>query len=1080
MLDWKKYNLLNNISAWLVFAISSIVYLMTMGSSASLWDCAEFIACVYKLEIGHPPGAPFFMIVYNVATHLVSDPKLVSMMANGMSAILSGFTIMFLYLTITHLLRRGISQEFNYENRANARLSLSQSIVIYASGLVGALVYTFSDTFWFSAIEAEVYAFSSFFTAIVFWLILIWEERSHDEDSDKWIVLIAYLMGLSIGVHLLNLLCIPAIALVVYYKKAKRYTAKNFILTLLLSFVLIALMMYGIIQGVPKMAGAFDMFFVNNLGWSVNSGFYAYTVVLFALLFFAIFSLSMDKGKEASLLTRINLFLSLIFMGVAFVGSSLVNLLIIVAIAVITIFKANSLLSKRIIHLSQLCLFVIMIGFSSYGVILVRAMADPPMNENSPADAFSLRYYLAREQYGSTPRLYGPTFLARPIDIKESGEDVSLMPKTDENPNQKYKSTPKREYVYPKEDMMIFPRIYDEGHAKSYNTWMGRDANDMSPLSQVNNIYYALNYQINYMYWRYFLWNFSGRQNDLAGDGSLLKGNALTGFSFVDNLILGDQDSLPNSYKDNKGHNVYYMLPLLLGILGIFYQALGEKKRVESFWITMLLFLMTGLAIIAYLNQYPDQPRERDYAYAGSFYAFSIWVGFGVAGLWRLLSRVKQMEKVSVAVASLIGLAIPLQMASQNWDDHDRSNRSVASDMGYNYLESCEPNAILFCYGDNDTFPLWYMQEVEGVRTDIRSVNQSYLTGSWYMHQQTKSAYKAKAIPTKYMDANLYYKYPAIYVNPNQNGFEDLDTALKFVKDQKKEKSYPILFTNAASKLNLAVDSSKAISILSKLDKSLIDKMADNISIDLSGRSHLNLSDWAILEMINASNWDRPMYWAVTSPRNTFNNLKDYQMQVGIAYQLLPVKANEINVDSLNKREVDPILIDRTYDIFVNKFRWAGADIPGTYFDENARNIVAGLRNNVAAPLAKALLNRANAGDKEKAIEVLRLTMSKILEENIPYEGRSIEFIEALYQAGLTQEANEIATKISMDILKFFDWSSKLSISKQKLILSSSENNINVYFALQYYILAQKYNKDLFDQLSPVFSPLLKAYGVSV
>lgn len=1068
MINWKNYSKSNNLLGWGVFIVATLVYLMTIGPTASLWDCAEFIACDYKLEIGHPPGAPFYMLIYNIATHLAPSPDKVALFANGMSAVLSGFTILFLFWTITYMVRKLIEPDFNRKNSEDKKISLGNCIAILGSGLVGALAYTFSDTFWFSAVEAEVYAFSSFFTAIVFWLILVWEERSHESDSDKWIILIAYLMGLSIGVHLLNLLCIPAMALVVYYKKKGQESFKNWILTIIVSFVLIIFMMYGIIQGVPKIGGTFDFVAVNYLSMGVNTGLYIYLFILAILLIGSLYLFNVESKKEADKkpvmwITRFVVFLSLIAMGVPFISGAILAIIIICGLYWF-VFN-NKVVGRRVLHITQMCLFAIAIGFSSYGVILVRAMADPPMNENSPADAFSLRYYLAREQYGDKPLLYGPTFVAKPKGLKDAGTSTSLEP-FDKDGKTKYKTEDKKEYDYDQSDMMLFPRAWDHKKSDGYNVWLDRNPDDQSEVSFSDNIYYAIKYQINYMYWRYFLWNFSGRQNDLQGDGGSLKGNAVTGISFIDNIFLGDQDALPDYIKENKGRNVYYMMPLILGLIGLFFQIFTKRKEgIENFWITMFLFLMTGLAIIAYLNQTPGEPRERDYAYAGSFYAFAIWIGFGVAGIYRLIVRRKLLkEKPASLLASLVLLLVPIQMASQNWDDHDRSGRTIARDMGINYLESCEPNAILFCFGDNDTFPLWYVQEVEGIRTDIRSVNLSYLTGNWYIDQQHKQAYDGKPIPYKYMLPHFYYNQQVAYVDDRSEQIAPLDQSLKFMVDNANNEGavFP------AKYVSLPVDSAKISSMLSSIDIRLSDRAISDMVISLGGKRYLTLASLSVLDMINANNWERPVYWAISSPRDAFSNLPNYNLQVGMTYRLLPVDLS--SRDSTSTMMQDPIIIDRTYDVFMNKFKWCGAEKTDTYFDENARNMVQGLRTNVAAPLAMALINR---GEKDKAKNVIQKCIDNIKEESVPYDFKSISFVEAMYKVGITDLADKISLRIGRDQLLMVEW----LLNESKYTTHQDEFMKALYFGYEYFKLSNSYGKNVLSNEGQKIKSIMDKLG---
>lgn len=1061
-MNWKQFNRTNNLLGWLVFAIATATYLLTIGPSASLWDCAEFIACDYKLEIGHPPGAPFYMLVYNVASHLGGSPERAALMTNATSAILSGLTILFLFWTITHMVRRVLAPQAHLGKQGfeptGEVLSLGQAIAILGSGLVGSLVYTFSDSFWFSAVEAEVYAFSSLFTAVVFWLIFKWEERSEYPRSDRWLVLIAYLMGLSIGVHLLNLLCLPAMALVFYYRKAKSPNLKGATLALLGSFTLVGIMMYGVVQGVPKMAGRWDLFFVNVLGFSYNGGLYVYLAVLALVLIWGVFEAqkALTEAKHlGSHRLRLSVILSLVLLGVPLIGNAFVGLLIAAGIA--AFFYLYKGLSARAVHLLQMCLVAIAVGFSSYGVILVRAVADTPMNENSPGDAFSLRYYLAREQYGSAPLIYGPTFATSYVygpdgrAVLKEGEPVyGRIDKQDPSqPDEYVVRSKKEEPEYESAGMMLFPRVYDRGHAQMYNSWMGREDNDMTIPSFGDNLTYFMNYQVNYMYWRYFLWNFAGRQNDLQGDGGLLKGGAMTGIPFIDSLFYGDTDSLPEAVTNNKGHNVYFALPLLLGLLGLFWQINRGRRGVESFWITFMLFFMTGLAIVLYLNQYPGQPRERDYAYVGSFYAFAIWVGFGVAALSSIVSSLvakktkekKSADESSVAIQplyagifTLLAVLVPIQMAGQNWDDHDRSGRTVASDMGRNYLESCEPNAVLFCYGDNDTFPLWYAQEVEGVRTDIRTVNLSYLSGDWYIDQMKKQAYDSKALPMGLLPKSYYY-YNNYALLPSE--FKEEQTiaeAFKALEGAPKDRPAQL----ATYAFTIPVDSAKVEEYLAKAHPQLSRMALKDFGLTLYGRQYIDLGGMAVLDLLAGNKWERPIYWAITSPRNAFDDMEMKMVQTGMTHQLLPISGQT--------RQGAEINADAMYQTVMTKFRWCGADRPGTYFDENARGIVSTLRNQVFTPLAMAYIEKEN---KPKAQEVLRKCLSVILEENVPYETSSLYFVEALYQADMKKEADHALRAIARKGLSTLTWAMQLSPEKLDQVARHGDLQ-EAYTALSY------------------------------
>ena len=1083
---------------WAIFAVATLTYLLTIGPSASLWDCAEFIACDYKLEIGHPPGAPFYMLVYNVMSHLGGSPERAALMTNATSAVLSGLTILFLFWTITHMVRRVLTPRVHLGKQgfepAGEVMTMGQAIAILGSGLVGSLVYTFSDSFWFSAVEAEVYAFSSLFTAVVFWLIFKWEERSEYERSDRWLVLIAYLMGLSVGVHLLNLLCLPAMALVYYYRRATTPTLKGSALALLGSFALVGVMMYGVVQGVPKLAGKWDMFFVNTCGLSYNQGLYIYLAVLVAVLIWGVYEADRavhDPKLLGSHRFRISIALSLILMGIPLIGNGIVALAL--AAGIIAFFYLYKGLRARAVQTVQMSLVAIAMGFSSYGVILVRAVADPPMNENAPADAFSLRYYLAREQYASAPLFYGPTFASPykygPDGRPEFDEGEPTYGRVDKaqpsDPDRYVARAPKDEPVYEGSSMMLFPRVYDRGHAQMYNTWMGRAADDMSQPTFGDNLTYFFNYQPTYMYWRYFMWNFAGRQNDLQGDGGLLRGGAATGIPFVDSFFYGDSDTHPEDMTANKGHNVYYALPLILGLIGLFFQIGRGRRGVESFWVTFMLFFMTGIAIVLYLNQYPGQPRERDYAYVGSFYAFSIWVGFGVAAIATTASRYlsKQPAKktkdedapvtVSTAaagVASLVLLLIPIQMAGQNWDDHDRSGRTVASDMGRNYLESCEPNAILFCYGDNDTFPLWYAQEVEGIRTDVRTVNLSYLSGDWYIDQMKKQAYEGKPLPIGLLPKSYYYYNNYALVNPN--GGERLSVEEAYKALQGHGPGSPAMLTSPD--LYVAVDSATVAQRITKSFPALTGHITPDFSLSLHGRQFLEIGGLSVLDLIAGNKWERPIYWAITSPRNAFNGMTASMVQTGMASQLLPLAPR---VDSTG-RAIDYGIgnLDRMYETVMTKFRWCGADRPGTYFDENARGIVSTLRNQIFTPLANGYLER---GDKQKAQAILKKCLSVILEENVPYETSALYFADALYRADMRAEADHVLQAIARRALSTLTWAVQLPAEKLEEVSRHGELQ-EAYTAISYALdFAKDYNSQALSRYEQEIAALLRRLGVA-
>ena len=749
----KHFRLVDNLLGWLAFAIAAFTYCATVEPTASFWDCPEFITTAYKLEVGHPPGAPFFMLTGNLFTQLTSDPGKVALMVNIMNALLSALCIMFLYWTISHLARKLICKDGWVQ-------TLPQLITVEAAAMTGALAYCWSDTFWYSAVEGEVYAYSSLFTALVFWLMLKWEDNADKPHSDRWLILIAYLTGLSIGVHLLNLLCLPALVLIYYYKRSEKATLKGSIYALIGSFVLVAAVLYGIVPGIVKVGGWFELLFVNTLSLPFNSGLIVYILLLVGVVLWAIY----ETIKQASRLRmNISYLIAVAMLGIPFYGYGWSSILIgLVVLAVLYGLlqwrrEGKPVVSARLMNTSLLCMLMIMIGYSSYAVIVIRSTANTPMDQNSPEDIFTLGTYLSRDQYGSRPLFYGQAYTSQVALKTEGGYCVPVSKEGAPVYQRKEKASPDEpdryeiqrydlEYVYAQN--MLFPRMYSDRHAQAYESWMGGIQGSQIPFdrcgepimvkmpTQLENIRFFLSYQVNFMYWRYFMWNFAGRQNDIQGNGELEHGNWLSGLPALDNARLGNQELLPTELKENKGHNVFYCLPLLLGLLGLMWQAWkdgptsserGEGIGIKQFWVVFFLFFMTGLAIVVYLNQTPMQPRERDYAYAGSFYAFAIWIGLGAAAIADLINEKLNIKngKMIGALVSLLALLVPVQMVSQTWDDHDRSGRYTCRDFGQNYLMTLPDKGfpIIFTNGDNDTFPLWYNQETEGVRTDARVCN---------------------------------------------------------------------------------------------------------------------------------------------------------------------------------------------------------------------------------------------------------------------------------------------------------------------------------------------------------------------
>ena len=1054
----KTYQRFNLITGWVIFFLSSIIYLLTIEPTASFWDCGEFIATAFKQEVGHPPGAPFFMIIGRFFTLFAGgNVSNVAVTVNVMSALASSFTILFLFWTITHLAKRIVITDEVYSN--------NKILSILGAGAVGSLAYAFSDTFWFSAVEAEVYGFSSLFTAIVFWAILKWENVADKPHANRWLIFIAYLVGLSIGVHLLNLLAIPAIVFVYYFRK---YTPSTWgvIASLGISIGILAFIMYGIIPGIVAIGAKFDYLFVNGFGFPFHTGLIFYGVLLTAILIFLIY-LSHKKGQVLW----------------------------------------NTIL---------LCFAVIAIGYSSYAIILIRSHANTPLDESDPQSAYSLLRYLNREQYGKNPLIYGNYFNTPPIEIVEGKPNYI-------QDNGKYLKMKQREYKYDPNFKGFFPRMWSESeeHIQAYLSWANMDEADLygsltdeqgnpvrgrngsvrfdreKPIASPSfgqNLRFFFSYQVGFMYLRYFMWNFAGRQNDIQGSGEVTRGNWISGINFLDEARLGPQDNLPNSFKDNKARNKYYFLPLLLGLVGLYFHS---QKNNKDFWIVTFLFVLTGLAIVVYLNQYPNQPRERDYAYAGSFYAFAIWIGLGVLGLIDIISKgyKSQLAIAGVIIGTLI--FVPGLMATENWDDHDRSGRYTARDFAYDYLNTCEPNSILFTNGDNDTFPLWYIQEVEGVRTDVRVVNLSYLTADWYITQMKMKSYESEPVPFKLTEPQyrqgtrdyavftdnsmtlLKEKYTA-----NQATFEkeyaQLYKDFMVIVEQSKapqlvpndvaelRKGYSTLtlerFIGAintidrnksfeANSTSLNEIKSRANSFLRSIDQSaaplkdvmkffrsddprfqrgsyffpakkfvmevdtaklirdgiikgdLIKNIEPEIRWDITNRG-ISKNAIMILDLIDSNNWERPIYFAVTSSRENYLNLELFMHREGLAYRLLPVKGDQHDLfyGSVNT--------DKTYTNLMEKFRWGNITAENIYLDENNLRMLTNFRYTFAS-----LANGLYEEDKiDKARKVIDKAFELFPDDKVPFNMSIVPLLQVYYSIGDNEKANAITEKFSQNL----------------------------------------------------------------
>lgn len=1037
----KRFKLLNNIFGWLAFAIAAITYLLTMEPTASFWDCGEFISAAYKLDVGHPPGAPFFMLTGRFFTLFASDPSQVALMVNALSALCSAFTILFLFWTITHLARKVVAKsEDDY--------TLANLIAILGSGLVGALAYTFSDTFWFSAVEGEVYAYSSLFTAIVFWAILKWERVADRPGSDRWLILIAYLMGLSIGVHLLNLLAIPAIVLV-YYFRNYTVSTKGVVAAMLVSVVILGVVLYGLIPGFVEVGSQFELFFVNKLGFSFNTGLFVYIVCTIAILIWAIFESYQNKNY---IRMAVSFVAAITIVGIPFFGNNpIVGLLIIAGMGLFFYLKKEKI-NARWLNTALMMVTVVLIGYSSYTIIVIRSAANPPMDQNSPDNVFALKYYLNREQYGDRPLVFGSTYNA-PVKLNIEGNmcvpeqtqgapSYSPKPKTSASDKDEYIVTGyKTDYVMDERFDMFFPRMYSSSpsHIEAYKSWAnvkgrrvdydycGQQKSEMKPTFG-ENLKFFFSYQLNFMYWRYFMWNFSGRQNDIQGHGEIDRGNWITGINFIDEILVGDQRNLPTDMAENKGRNKYYMLPLLLGVFGMFFLIYGGKEGIHSFWITALLFVLTGIAIVVYLNQTPYQPRERDYAYAGSFYAFSIWIGLGVMGIIKAIEKYVP-KTVAAAVVTICALGVPALMATENWDDHDRSNRYTARDFGHNYLASCKPDAIIFSNGDNDTFPLWYNQEVEGNRTDVRVCNLSYLQTDWYIGQMKRAAYESAPLPISWTEKDyIVGKNEVMWVEDMIKKPLDVQTAFDFVlSDDPATKMKGEAFI-PTSELYIPVDAQQVISV-GALPTERATEIVPQIDIKLGRR--LTKSELMIIEMLKENKWKRPMYFAVTVGDDYYLGLQDHFELTGMAYQILPVGA---------KGAGSGVNVDEMYENMMTKFKFGGIENPKVYLDENVLRMCRTHRM-MFAQLIGALVAK---GDSVRAKKALDYCNQVIPGTTVRHDYTSTQLADFYYKLGEPEKGNAIMDAVGKDCVEYLDWYMSMTPVRRNSVANRIGHNLAV------------------------------------
>ena len=1066
----KQFKLVDNVLGWITFLVAAFVYCSTIEPTASFWDCPEFITTGYKLEVGHPPGAPFFMLTANLFSHFASDPSQVAKMVNMMSALLSATTILFLFWSITHLTRRLIMKDWSC-------LTTPKLIAIEASGLVGALIYTFSDTFWFSAVEGEVYAYSSAFTAIVFWLILKWEDKADEAHSDRWLVLIAYMTGLSIGVHLLNLLCIPAIVLVYCYRRFPNIELKGSLIALIVSFVIVAAVLYGVVPGIITVGGWFELFFVNTLGCPFNTGEVVYIFLLVATVIWAIYETYTDRSLKRQNLAFV---LSVGMLGIPFYGfgwsAVVIGVVVLVALWFVLGYRKRvekklvPVITARVKNTALLCMLMLMIGYSSYAVIVIRSTANPPMDQNSPEDIFTLGSYLSRDQYGDRPLAYGQAYTSQVafdvqgnmcIPKRTKGAPVYQRKEkaSKEEKDSYFVVTTKDKMVYAQN--MVFPRMYSSDHAQAYESWLGGVTGTEVPYdrcgesvmvkmpSQLDNIRFFLSYQCNFMCGRYFMWNFCGRQNDIQGNGEAEHGNWITGISFIDNLMYGDQSKLPDDLKNNKGHNVFYGLPLLLGLIGLFWQAWRGRRGIRQFWVVFFLFFMTGLAIVIYLNQTPMQPRERDYAYAGSFYAFAIWCGMGVAALYDIIARkMKGVNPTAIAaVVALLCVLVPIQMASQTWDDHDRSGRYTCRDFGQNYLMTLQDkgNPIIFTNGDNDTFPLWYNQETEGVRTDARVCNLSYVNTDWYIDQMKRPAYNSPSLPITWprldfcSGTNEYVRVqPELKEQVLQFYKENPEEAKQQFGDDPFEVRNVMKYWVRSKNADMHVIPTDTLYL--DIDKEAVkrsgmmmasDTIPDRMVISLKGKSALYKGELMMLEIVSQANWTRPVYVATTVGSDNYLNLGDNFVREGLANRITPFTTNAPGAKNFDT--------EKTYNNVMNRYKWGGLEQKGLYIDETVMRMCYTHRH-LMADLALQLIAE---GKTDKALNVLRKSEKVLPSYNVPntYLSGAADLAKAYALLGKKNDAQRIIDQVWKDSKQYAQW----YVGLEGNLFTMSQNDVLKY-----------------------------------
>ena len=1036
----KKYNIINNSLGWLCFIIAAITYLLTLEPTASFWDCPEFITTGYKLEVGHPPGAPLFMLLARIATLFAPSTHYVPHMVNAMNCLSSAFCILFLFWTITHIARRMLTA-------GGREFTDAHKIAALGAGAIGALAYTFTDTFWFSAVEGEVYAQSSMFTALVVWLMLKWEEQADEPHSNRWIILIAYLMGLSIGIHILNLLTIPALVFIYYFRRYEKITLKGVVLATLLALAILGFINGIIIPYTVYIGAMVDVFFVNTLGLPVNMGIVVFALALFAALFYGIF-----RTHRA--------------------GKKLANLLL-------------------------LATTMILIGFSSYATVTIRAVANPPMNSNNPNNPHALLAVLNRDQYGNRPLLYGP-YYSTPVDDVVETTSYHYNSET----GRYEQGLQLTDYVYPSEFKHFFPRLWNsmKGEA-AYKPWAAyrtkvdvlrdengeviRDENGQAMRGEVldfgrtvydnvtgesfteptfgENLYYFFTYQLNYMYWRYFLWNFVGRQDDIQADeNTIAHGNWLSGITPLDELYLGPQSGLPSEMAENPARNTYFFLPFLLGLLGLIYQ-LNRDQR--SFTVVMWLFIMMGIALVVYFNTGPGEPRERDYVYAGSFYAFCIWIGLGVLALYDLFTLALGEKRIRAAAVSAIvmSLSVPTILAAENWDDHDRSGRTMARDIGWNYLQSLPKNAIVINYGDNDTFPLWFNQEVDGVRPDVRIMNSSYLGGEWYIDEMKTAANDAAPVPFSLPSSKYSFVNDALPVRERVNRVVGIDELMEFIKSENESTKLPLVdgtMMDYVPARRIAIPVNKENAVKSGIVKEQdYDLMVDTVYINIAERKQrIEKSEMMLLDLLANFDWNRPISFTQVYILQDFG-LLDYLQFDGYAYRLVPILTPYRSAWDIGRIDTDV-----TYPLLKDVFRYGNLAEEGVHADHFTQyNLGASRARESFARVAMQLIRE---GKEDKALEMLDRGLEVLPSPKIRYsDANTYPFIEGYYTLGEWEKGDDLMQHYLQTLIEYIEYYLQFDGMQANLVGNIVQEKMDSLFEL-YYLAAYAQRDDIVRSLN--------------